>query len=179
MGRGGRGAGTWGSDRHAHCQDAVGGGRARKRQPNGRRHPPGNRPTPHRPAPHCTAPSRPRPAPPKVDCDVGRPKVNYRETVRRRGEFNYLHKKQSGGSGGGARRRLPHVHLADTCQPPRRGSQRVPLRALCVGGAGSPARQRRGRMDSPGCIGLPCGDHHHNPDRIPCNTPPTQASLRA
>jgi elongation factor G len=35
----------------------------------------------------------------KVECDVGRPKVNYREAILRRGEFNYLHKKQSGGSG--------------------------------------------------------------------------------
>jgi elongation factor G len=39
----------------------------------------------------------------KVDCEVGRPKVNYRETVSGRGEFNYLHKKQSGGSGQFAR----------------------------------------------------------------------------
>jgi elongation factor G len=39
----------------------------------------------------------------KVDCEVGRPKVNYRETVTGRGEFNYLHKKQSGGSGQFAR----------------------------------------------------------------------------
>jgi len=37
---------------------------------------------------------------PQVDCDVGRPKVNYRETIQRRAEFDYLHKKQSGGSGG-------------------------------------------------------------------------------
>ena len=35
----------------------------------------------------------------KVDCEVGRPKVSYRETVGARSEFNYLHKKQSGGSG--------------------------------------------------------------------------------
>jgi hypothetical protein len=35
----------------------------------------------------------------QVDCDVGRPKVNYRETIQRRAEFDYLHKKQSGGSG--------------------------------------------------------------------------------
>jgi len=39
----------------------------------------------------------------KVDCEVGRPKVNYRETVSGRAEFNYLHKKQSGGSGQFAR----------------------------------------------------------------------------
>lgn len=35
----------------------------------------------------------------KVDCEVGKPKVNYRETISKRGEFSYLHKKQSGGSG--------------------------------------------------------------------------------
>jgi elongation factor G len=35
----------------------------------------------------------------KVDCEVGRPKVSYRETVAQRSDFNYLHKKQSGGSG--------------------------------------------------------------------------------
>eukprot|EP00466_Bigelowiella_natans_P000906 jgi/Bigna1/38920/e_gw1.29.94.1 len=31
--------------------------------------------------------------------EVGRPKVAYRETLTQRAEFNYLHKKQSGGSG--------------------------------------------------------------------------------
>ncbi|CAD7696459.1 unnamed protein product [Ostreobium quekettii] len=35
----------------------------------------------------------------KVDCDIGKPKVNYREAITQRGEFDYLHKKQSGGSG--------------------------------------------------------------------------------
>jgi elongation factor G len=30
---------------------------------------------------------------------VGKPKVNFREAVQRKAEFNYLHKKQSGGSG--------------------------------------------------------------------------------
>lgn len=35
----------------------------------------------------------------KVDCAVGKPKVNYRETITGRGEFDYIHKKQSGGAG--------------------------------------------------------------------------------
>ncbi|PRW60865.1 elongation factor G- mitochondrial isoform A [Chlorella sorokiniana] len=35
----------------------------------------------------------------KVDCEVGKPRVNYRETITRRAEFDYLHKKQSGGQG--------------------------------------------------------------------------------
>ncbi|CAH0477930.1 unnamed protein product [Peronospora belbahrii] len=38
-----------------------------------------------------------------VDVVTGAPQVNYRETIRQRSEFNYLHKKQSGGSGQYAR----------------------------------------------------------------------------
>lgn len=34
-----------------------------------------------------------------VDVTVGAPKVNYRETVQQDASFNYVHKKQSGGSG--------------------------------------------------------------------------------
>eukprot|EP01025_Chloroclados_australasicus_P047361 TRINITY_DN5292_c1_g1_i2.p1 TRINITY_DN5292_c1_g1~~TRINITY_DN5292_c1_g1_i2.p1 ORF type:complete len:659 (-),score=72.19 TRINITY_DN5292_c1_g1_i2:223-2199(-) len=34
-----------------------------------------------------------------VDCDTGKPKVSYRETITKRAEFDYLHKKQSGGAG--------------------------------------------------------------------------------
>ncbi|EWM22991.1 translation elongation factor [Nannochloropsis gaditana] len=39
-----------------------------------------------------------------VDCSVGNPNVNYRETIRKKANFNYLHKKQSGGQ---AVRRAP------------------------------------------------------------------------
>ncbi|GIL82330.1 hypothetical protein Vretimale_11788 [Volvox reticuliferus] len=35
----------------------------------------------------------------KVTCEVGKPKVNYREALTGRAEFNYLHKRQSGGAG--------------------------------------------------------------------------------
>ena len=35
----------------------------------------------------------------KVDSDVGRPSVNYREAIEQPAEFDYLHKKQSGGQG--------------------------------------------------------------------------------
>ncbi|CAK9149383.1 unnamed protein product [Ilex paraguariensis] len=35
----------------------------------------------------------------KVDATVGRPRVNFRETVTQRAEFDYLHKKQTGGQG--------------------------------------------------------------------------------
>eukprot|EP01018_Ginkgo_biloba_P013620 Gb_08395 [translate_table: standard] len=35
----------------------------------------------------------------KVDAVVGKPQVNFRETITKRAEFDYLHKKQSGGQG--------------------------------------------------------------------------------
>ncbi|VVB03411.1 unnamed protein product [Arabis nemorensis] len=35
----------------------------------------------------------------RVDATVGKPRVNFRETITQRAEFDYLHKKQSGGSG--------------------------------------------------------------------------------
>lgn len=38
-----------------------------------------------------------------MDTDVGQPQVNYRETVTKKVQFNYLHKKQTGGSGQFAR----------------------------------------------------------------------------
>ena len=44
-------------------------------------------------------PPPPPPPPPQVDCEVGKPRVNYREAVTRRADFDYLHKKQSGGQG--------------------------------------------------------------------------------
>ena len=34
-----------------------------------------------------------------ADVEVGQPQVSYRETITRRAEFNYTHKKQTGGSG--------------------------------------------------------------------------------
>lgn len=38
-----------------------------------------------------------------TECIVGRPTVNYKETIAARGDFNYLHKKQTGGAGQFAR----------------------------------------------------------------------------
>lgn len=35
----------------------------------------------------------------KVDASVGKPRVNFRETITQRAQFDYLHKKQSGGQG--------------------------------------------------------------------------------
>ena len=34
-----------------------------------------------------------------VDCDVGAPQVNYRESISKLADIKYTHKKQSGGSG--------------------------------------------------------------------------------
>lgn len=34
-----------------------------------------------------------------IDLQVGNPTVNYRETIGQKTQFNYLHKKQSGGAG--------------------------------------------------------------------------------
>ena len=35
----------------------------------------------------------------KCEVDVGEPRVNYRECITAKASFDYLHKKQSGGSG--------------------------------------------------------------------------------
>jgi elongation factor G len=35
----------------------------------------------------------------KAEVNVGQPRVAYRETITRRADFNYIHKKQTGGSG--------------------------------------------------------------------------------
>lgn len=34
-----------------------------------------------------------------MDCEVGAPQVNYRESISRGADIKYTHKKQSGGSG--------------------------------------------------------------------------------
>jgi len=34
-----------------------------------------------------------------IEVEVGKPTVNYRETISRKSGFNYLHKKQTGGAG--------------------------------------------------------------------------------
>ena len=39
----------------------------------------------------------------KVECNIGQPKVAYRETITKKAEIDYTHKKQSGGAGQFAR----------------------------------------------------------------------------
>lgn len=34
-----------------------------------------------------------------VECTTGKPRVNFRETITKRSNFNYVHKKQTGGAG--------------------------------------------------------------------------------
>ena len=54
----------------------------------------------------------------EYNCEVvaGKPQVAYRETITQRGEFNYTHKKQTGGSGQYAQRRAA---TSSRCRPTR------------------------------------------------------------
>jgi translation elongation factor EF-G len=36
----------------------------------------------------------------QVEAEVGKPRVNYREAITQRADFDYLHKKQSGADAG-------------------------------------------------------------------------------
>ncbi len=54
----------------------------------------------------------------KVEANIGPPQVAYRETISRQAEFDYIHKKQSGGAGQFAR-----VKLAVEPLPPGKGRE--------------------------------------------------------
>jgi hypothetical protein len=81
----------------------------------------------------------------QVDCEVGRPKVNYRETIQRRAEFDYLHKKQSGGSGA-----CVQLAEADACH------ETVCAQRLRAGAECWPDSQHR-PLDMPGRTCAACG----------------------
>lgn len=50
-----------------------------------------------------------------IDLHVGNPQVNYRETISQKAAFNYLHKKQTGGSGQYAK---IMGYIEPTCEDP-------------------------------------------------------------
>ena len=110
----------------------------------------------------------------KVEANVGKPQVAYRETIRRAVEkYDYTHKKQTGGSGQYAKvqmtfepldtargravrvreqgHRWPHparVHPERRPRHPGRHAARRPRRLPAGGHQGDPARRRRHDVDS-------------------------------
>ena len=64
----------------------------------------------------------------KVEVEVGAPKVSYREAPTQAAEFNYKHKKQTGGSG-------QYAHIVGTVEPlPRRRRRSFVFEDKVVGG---------------------------------------------
>jgi translation elongation factor EF-G len=71
----------------------------------------------------------------QVECDVGAPQVNYRESISRPNDIRYVHKKQSGGSG-------QFADVAIKFEPGEPGTGFV-FRSEIKGGAGErPAEQQ-------------------------------------
>lgn len=66
----------------------------------------------------------------QVECGVGAPQVNYRESISRANEIRYVHKKQSGGSG-------QFADVAIKFEPGEPGTGFV-FRSDIKGGAGGP-----------------------------------------
>ena len=57
----------------------------------------------------------------KVEANVGAPQVAYRETIEKSAEYEYIHKKQSGGAGQFAKVKLFVDCLLYTSPSPRDG----------------------------------------------------------
>ena len=67
----------------------------------------------------------------KCEVDVGEPRVNYRECITQRATFDYLHKKQSGGSG-------QYGRVVGYVEPLEEGNQDVVFENGIIGNAISP-----------------------------------------
>ncbi len=67
----------------------------------------------------------------KCEVDVGEPRVNYRECITARASFDYLHKKQSGGSG-------QYGRVVGYVEPLEEGNQDVVFENGIIGNAISP-----------------------------------------
>ncbi|CAI5713094.1 unnamed protein product [Hyaloperonospora brassicae] len=61
-----------------------------------------------------------------VDVETGLPQVNYRETIRQRSEFNYLHQKQTGGRFGSIRACVTLGRFQRACFPHSYGASYSP-----------------------------------------------------
>ena len=67
----------------------------------------------------------------KVEVDVGEPRVNYRECITQKASFDYLHKKQSGGSG-------QYGRVVGYVEPLEEGNQGVEFENGIIGNAIAP-----------------------------------------
>ncbi len=96
----------------------------------------------------------------EYNCEVvaGKPQVAYRETITRRAEINYTHKKQTGGSGQYAQG--PRIHRAASRRTPSR-----PTSSSTTSSGGSIPREFISSCDKGFKEGVRKGTHDRVPDR--------------